>query len=304
MVHHHVELIDLSKNINRFVDKLRQMILVMKAQSQTLSGHSTDLSDYAHQVGQATATQNAQIDSVATAMTQMSSTASEVANLANQTAEASREAADHIDQTQQALNGTRDKVGLLSHSVEEASSQMRQVADRSRAIDGILETIREIAGRTNLLALNAAIEAARAGEQGRGFAVVAEEVRHLATRTQDSTKDVDDLIKGLQSDVKQAEQLLNSSRGEMEQTLTFTHRSAELLDRAVLDVKRIDSHALQVATAAEEQSQVNEHINRSITAIGDAARELAHLAQASEAAAQATHGAIQTLDDQLNLLRA
>ncbi|BCU06156.1 methyl-accepting chemotaxis protein [Allochromatium tepidum] len=303
MVHHHIELIELSKNINRFIDKLRQMILVMKEQSQTLSEHSADLSDYARQVGQASATQNAQIDNVATAMTQMSSTAGEVANIAHQTADASREAADHIDQTQQALNGTKDKVGLLSRSVEEASSQMHQVAERSRAIDGILVTIREIAGRTNLLALNAAIEAARAGEQGRGFAVVAEEVRHLAMRTQDSTKDVDDLIKGLQGDVQRADLLLQDSRGEMEQTLTFTHRSAELLDRAVLDVKRIDSHAQQVATAAEEQSQVSEEINRSLTAISDAARDLAHLAQVSEAAALETHDAIQTLDDQLNLLR-
>lgn len=303
MVHHHVELIELSKNINRFIDKLRQMILVMKEQSQTLSGRSADLSDYARQVGQASATQNAQIDNVATAMTQMSSTAGEVANLAHQTADASREAADHIDQTHQALNGTKDKVGLLSRSVEEASSQMHQVAERSRAIDGILVTIREIAGRTNLLALNAAIEAARAGEQGRGFAVVAEEVRHLAMRTQDSTKDVDDLIKGLQGDVQHAGLLLQDSRGEMEQTLTFTHRSVELLDRAVLDVKRIDSHAQQVATAAEEQSQVSEEINRSLTAIGDAARDLAHLAQVSEAAALETHDVIRTLDDQLNLLR-
>ena len=89
----------------------------------------------------------------------------------------------------------------------------------------------------------------------------------------------------------------------MEQTLTFTHRSAELLDRAVLDVRRIDSHAQQVATAAEEQSQVSEEINRSLTAIGDAARDLAHLAQVSEAAALETHDAIRTLDDQLNLLR-
>lgn len=302
-IHHHIELIELSKNINRFIDKLRQMIVVMKEQSQTLAGRSNDLNHYAQQVGQASANQNAQIDSVATAMTQMSSTATEVANLAHQTADASREAAEHIDQTQQALHGTKDKVSLLSRSVEELSNQMNQVAERSRAIDGILVTIREIAGRTNLLALNAAIEAARAGEQGRGFAVVAEEVRHLAMRTQDSTKDVDDLIKGLQSDVQCADSLLEDSREEMEQTLNFTHRSSELLDRAVLDVKRIDSHALQVATAAEEQSQVSEEINRSLTAIGDAARDLAHLAQVSESAALATRDAIQTLDDQLNLLK-
>ena len=302
-VHRHLELIDLSKNINRFIDKLRQMILVMKEQSHTLSGHSVDLSGYARQVGQATVTQNTQIDSVATAMTQMSSTASEVASLANQAAGASREAAEHIEQTQQALNSTQDKVGLLSRSVEDASSQMRQVGERSQAVDGILDTIREIAGRTNLLALNAAIEAARAGEQGRGFAVVAEEVRHLAMRTQNSTKDVDDLIKGLQGDVQRADRLLQDSRSEMEQTLTFTQHSAKLLDRAVLDVKQIDSHALQVATAAEEQSQVSEEINRSITAIGDAAHALEHVAQVSEAAAVATHDAIRTLDDQLNLLR-
>ena len=303
MVHHHIELIDLSKNINRFIDKLREMIVVMKQESQTLAGHSADLSDYACQVGQATASQNSQIDSVVTAMTQMSSTACEVASLANQSAAASREATERIDQTQQALNGTKDKFSLLSRSVEEAFSQMRQVVERSRAIDGILETIREIAGRTNLLALNAAIEAARAGEQGRGFAVVAEEVRQLAMRTHDATKDVDTLIKGLQGDVKQAEQRLDSSRSEMEQALSFTHHSTELLDRAVQDVKRIDTHALQVATAAEEQSQVSEEINRSIVTIGDAAHDLAQLAQASEAAAQATYGTIQTLDDQLNLLR-
>jgi len=303
-VQHHLELIELGKNINRFIDKLRQMILVMKEHSRTLAQRSTDLSDYARRVGQASATQNAQIDSVATAMTQMASASSEVANLAHQTADTAHEAADHIDRTQQALNSTKDKVGLLSQSVEEASSQMHQVVERSRAIDGILVTIREIAGRTNLLALNAAIEAARAGEQGRGFAVVAEEVRHLAMRTQESTKDVDDLIKGLQGDVQRAERLLQGSRGEMEQTLAFTHRSVELLDRAVLDVKRIDGHAQQVATAAEEQSQVSEEINRSLTAIGDAARDLAHLAQASESAVLETQGAIQMLDAQLNLLRA
>jgi len=304
MVRHHVELIELGTSINRFIDKLRQMILVMKEQSQTLAARSADLSDYGHQVGQSSATQNVQIDSVATAMTQMSSSAGEVASLAQQTVLASREAAMHIDQTQQALNGTKDKVGLLSQSVEEASRQMHQVSERSQAIDGILVTIREIANRTNLLALNAAIEAARAGEQGRGFAVVAEEVRHLAMRTQDATKDVDDLIKGLQGDVQRADQLLDGSRVEMDQTLSFTHRSVELLDRAVQDVKQIDSQATQVATAAEEQSQVSEEINRSLTAIGDAARDLAHLAQMSQEAALVTHDAIQTLDTQLNLLKA
>ncbi|MBN2886820.1 MAG: methyl-accepting chemotaxis protein [Chromatiaceae bacterium] len=303
MIHHHRELISLAQSINRFIDKLRQMILAMKDQSHILASNSNVMSGYAARVQDAATSQSNQIGGIVTAMTQLSSSASEVSALANLTVEDSRQTAAQIDHTQQALQRTTARVEQLSQSMDEASGQIRKVAERSQAIYSILETIRDIAGQTNLLALNAAIEAARAGEQGRGFAVVAEEVRNLASRTQHSTTEVDALIQGLGSDVEQAVQRLNGTHDEMRETHDHILESTALLDQAVGHVKQIDAHALQVATAAEEQSQVSEHINRGITAIGDAAHDLSQLAQDTEALAQATHATIQDLDQQLGLLK-
>ena len=92
----------------------------------------------------------------------------------------------------------------ITATIKSVSGVVQQLADDSSHIGSVLDVIENIANQTNLLALNAAIEAARAGEQGRGFAVVADEVRNLAQKTQESAKEISDMIAAIQGSIGDA----------------------------------------------------------------------------------------------------
>lgn len=77
--------------------------------------------------------------------------------------------------------------------------------------------ITEIAEETNLLSLNASIEAARAGEQGRGFAVVAAQIQKLAEQSNDSARQIEEIINLLIQDSTKSVTTMNEVRAIMEQ---------------------------------------------------------------------------------------
>ncbi|GAA4501398.1 methyl-accepting chemotaxis protein [Pseudaeromonas paramecii] len=303
VVHTHAELIDLSRSINRFINKLREMVDELKSVEHQVSGEAEQIGDIANQINKSVAVQYREIDSVVTAMQQMSTTAMDVARYAALSASEAEQATTRTHLAQNVLEQTKQAIGWLATDMTTANQAISKVSTSSDNISRILDVIRAISDQTNLLALNAAIEAARAGEMGRGFAVVADEVRALASKTRSSTDEIGQLISTLQAEVGNTSQIINNGVTRADETVQLANTAYDSLLEVVEQIQSMNDHITQVATAAEEQSSVSEEINRNLTQIGDAAVALTGLATRADQGSARLQQQVGSLEQHLGKLR-
>jgi methyl-accepting chemotaxis protein len=230
-------------------------------------------------------------EQTSTSMNQMEASIGHVEQNATATAKLSEDVIRDAERGADAVKRTLAGIEDIRASSRVAGDVIRQLGQRISAIDNIVNVIDDVAEQTNLLALNAAIIAAQSGEHGRGFAVVADEIKDLAERTGASTKEIAELIRGVQEESKNAivaigqgersveagVQLSEAAEGALKEILESARKSTEMVkaiamatveqsqgSRVVADaVDRIARTVQQVAAATAEQARGSEQIMRS-----------------------------------------
>ncbi|MGR5559938.1 methyl-accepting chemotaxis protein [Vibrio fortis] len=287
-IYHAVQ--QMSKSLAELVSNLNASMLALRGELQRVE-------DRAGSIAQLTETQQQSTEMIATAMTEMASSANNVADSAGDTARNTDEADKQSQHTQRLIHNTVDNIQGLAGQLNTASEAVANLDNDVNNIVKVLDVIGDIAEQTNLLALNAAIEAARAGEQGRGFAVVADEVRNLAGRTQDSTKEIQLMINNLQEGSRNAIQTMEVCAETSQSTVTESQNASEALQQIVIALESISSMSHQIATAAAEQTQVSDDISKRINMIEESGNQLSGVVTES-------HNSTQTLASLSNELEA
>lgn len=281
----------------------RTMLGRVNLSSQRLRDLAEDVEGNASNTVEDVRHQQLEIDSIATAMEEMSASINEVAQNTAEASALAHQADAEAKGGHTLLRESEQAIGELDTTVEAAAAVIAELGKDAEDIGRVTSVIHDIAEQTNLLALNAAIEAARAGEQGRGFAVVADEVRSLAGMTASSTQDIRDLIERLQSRTREAIETVNQGKALANGSVLKVADASQSIQRILHCVEQVTQMNTSVAAAAEEQSAVSNEVSGNTHQIGDLVKRTAEASDQNLHRASELRSLAAELQEMLNRFR-
>lgn len=289
----------LAISIDTLVERQHNLVKLISQATTQIRDVVQSFRSNAQQGQSLAANQREHLDSLATAMEEMTAAVKEVSRNAEQSSSETQEANNQVEAGSKDIEVTVQAIGILSDDIANAAEAVTALNDNASKIDEVVTTINAISEQTNLLALNAAIEAARAGEQGRGFAVVADEVRTLAGRTQTATVEIKTMIEALQSGSRELTQVMGRTVEQADEGKRHVLKTGEDLDAISRHSSTVFEMSTQIATSAEEQSSVANEIATNLMEIRNQSHDVEQSANQSVSGCDELHATAEQLDQLL-----
>jgi methyl-accepting chemotaxis protein len=279
---------DLAHYFNKTLEKIRNLVLLIKKQAGVLQDIGDQLSSNMTETAAAINEITANIQSIKARVINQSASVTEtnatmeqvVANInklnghvdsqsrnVSQASSAIEEMVANISSVTQTLVKNTENVTNLKESSEvgrgglqEVATDIQEIARESEGLMEINSVMENIASQTNLLSMNAAIEAAHAGEAGKGFAVVADEIRKLAESSSEQSKTIGNVLKKIKSSI---DKITKST----ENVLT----RFEAIDTGV---KTVADQEDNVRNAMEEQGQGSRQVLDGVSNVNEITRKV------------------------------
>ncbi|WP_374712871.1 methyl-accepting chemotaxis protein [Symbiobacterium terraclitae] len=292
------QLSEVSEGAARAAEGTSQAVFQVASGSAAQSNDAADahamvrqLQDAIDQIAAGAARSSAEVQESAVRLQQMLRELEAMAGATLDSAAGARQAAQHANAGADVVARTLQEMEQLGQVVMASAGRIRELDRLSGRIGAITEVISSIADQTNLLALNAAIEAARAGEHGRGFAVVAEEVRKLAERSAASTREIEELIRSIQSGTADAvktmeegterisntNQLAAEAAAALNGILSVAQQAAAELENLARRAEATQSDAASVARTFNDVAALTEENSAATEEMAAGAAEMTHV---------------------------
>nr|WP_256668836.1 methyl-accepting chemotaxis protein [Pseudomonas sp. C2B4] len=237
----------IADSINYSVDQLRDLVATINLTAGQVAAAVQETQATAMHLAQASEHQAQQISEASTAINDMAESIDQVsANAAESSAVAER-SVEIANKGNEVVHNTIHGMDNIREQIQDTAKRIKRLGESSQEIGDIVSLIDDIADQTNILALNAAIQASMAGDAGRGFAVVADEVQRLAERSSAATRQIETLVRAIQTDT-------NEAVISMEQTTTEVVRGARLAQDAGVALEEIEGVSKTLAALIQSIS--------------------------------------------------
>jgi twitching motility protein PilJ len=286
----------IADSINYAIEKLRELVATINETAIMVDSAAKSTASTATHMARAADTQAREISAATESIVSMAASIEEVSGNAERSSDVARHSVEVAHKGGEAVRRTIDGMNTIRETIQETSKRIKRLGESSQEIGNIIELINDIAEQTNILALNASIQASMAGEAGRGFAVVADEVQRLAERSTNATKQIEVLVRTIQSDTNEAVISMERSTTDVVGGALLAENAGAALDEIEQVSNQIANLVQNISSSARQQAGSAADVTRRTT-------KLKEISDQTGKATTATAASIAKLSELASQLR-